>query len=157
LHQLAVAMTHFIDARHELPEASPPNAIGGWAIELLPFMEDTNLADGLSGHPPLDAPAPLKLARGRPVIMKCPSAYVGDSTIATIPASHYTAVIDRRRNARHAIWRIGELTTDARMPWVTSPELAPGAPADRAPHNGGYHIISGSGRKAHGVRLMPRN
>jgi len=155
LHQLDVAMTHFIDARHKFPEVRPPEAIGGWAIELLPFMEDDNLADGLSGHPPLDPLVLLELARMRPEIMICPSAYDGDSTIATVPVSHYTAVFDRRRNFKHARWWIGELTTDARMPWVTSPELAVGGPADRAPHNGGYHIVRGTGAAAHGVWLMP--
>lgn len=152
LHQLNVAMTYFIDTRREFPEVRPPNVVGGWAIELLPFMEETALADGLSGHPSLNPIGPIELARLRPHIMNCPSAYEGDSTIATVPPSHYTAVFDRKKNVRKARWRIGELTTDARMPWITSPELEPGGSADLCPHNGQYHLAGGD-VDAHGVGL----
>ncbi len=157
LHQLGIAMTHFIDARHELPEICPPDAIGGWAIAILPFMEDGNLYDGLSRSPPLDSAALPELARQRPFIMRCPSAWEGDSSIATIPASHYTAVIDRRRKVDRATWKIGEVTTDSRTPWVSSPEIAIGGPADLAPHRGNYLKVDGAGRSAYGVRMIPGN
>ncbi len=158
LHQLAIAVTHFIDARHELPEVCPPDKIGGWAIAILPFMEDGNLYDGLSGHPPLDPAALPDLARQRPFIMRCPSAYEGDSAIATIPPSHYSTGFDHhRRNVERTVWKIGELPTDSRIPWVTSPEVAFGGPADRAPHRGGYQHVTGAGRRAYGVEIIPGN
>jgi prepilin-type N-terminal cleavage/methylation domain-containing protein len=154
LHQLDVAMTYFVDARRSFPEVCPPNAVGGWAIEILPFIEESVLADGLSGHPSLSPLAKIELARQRPHIMRCPSAYEGDSTIATVPASHYTAVFDRKKNVRKARWEFGELTIDARMPWMTSPELSPGGAADLCPHNGQFQYVYGNmDSSAHGVSL----
>jgi hypothetical protein len=120
-------------------------------------MEDGNLYDGLSGHPPLDPAALPDLARQRPFIMRCPSAYEGDSSIATIPASHYSAEIDRRRNVDRAVWKIGELPTDSRLPWVASPEIAFGGAEALAPHRGRYQLVGCVGRRAYGVRTMPGN
>ena len=120
LHQMAIAMVHFVETRKRLPDANLPGTIGGWAIAILPFMEDTNLANGLSENPPLDPTQPLALARKRPPIMSCPSAYEGDSNIATVPPSHYGA--SSKRNDRKPPWTIGELPTNSRIPWVTSPE-----------------------------------
>ena len=124
LHQLAIALTHFVDCK-KLPDPAEDGKIGGWAIAILPFMEETVLADGLSGNPPLASPSPLDLARKRPFIMACPSAYEGDSIIATVPTSHYSAILTRKGLPKLA-WQLGELPTDSRIPWVISPE-APSA------------------------------
>ena len=146
---MAVAMVHFVETHKRLPEANLPGTIGGWAIVILPFMEDTNLADGLSENPPLDPAQPLALARKRPPIMSCPSAYEGDSSIATVPPSHYGAVFER--DDRKRPWKIGELSTDLRIPWVTSPESPIGGEPELAPHDGIYFKIQGGGRHAYGV------
>jgi prepilin-type N-terminal cleavage/methylation domain-containing protein len=151
LHQLGIAMTHYVEVRRKLPDVAPDGAIGGWAIAILPFMEDTSLADGLSGNPPLDPVAPLALARKRPVIMTCPSAYEGDSAVATVPASHYTAVLVRHQNHEKTRWQMGELMTDSRIPWVTSPEVPFGGLAELRPHRGGYNFVSGYGATSNGV------
>ena len=49
LHQLGVAMAHLAEVQKKLPDPCPEGEMGGWAIALLPFMEDTNLADSLGG------------------------------------------------------------------------------------------------------------
>jgi hypothetical protein len=151
LHQLAIALKHFVEVRKKLPDPAPEGAIGGWAIAILPFMEDTNLADGLSGNPPLDPGAPLALARQRPFIMSCPSGYEGDSSIATVPPSHYSAILMRHQNADKSRWQIGELPINSRIPWVVSPELPFGGSPALRPHGGGYNRIYGSGATAYGV------
>ncbi len=153
LHQLGVALKHFLETRKKLPDPAPDGKIGGWAIAILPFLEDTHLADGLSGNPPLDPSAPLPLARKRPFIMTCPSAYEGDSLIATIPASHYSAIFERHEKPDKDRWKIGELPTNSRYPWVMSPEVPFGGPDDVLPHRGGFNMIEGTGRKAFGVRF----
>ena len=157
LHQLAIALTHFVDVRKKLPDPAQEGAIGGWAIAILPFMEDTNLADGLSGNPPLDPRSPLALARHRPFIMSCPSGYDGDSSIATVPASHYSAIFKRHKNPDKAHWHITERPLDSRIPWVVSPEVAFSGPSALAPHRGGYNRINGSGRHAYGVEFVSPN
>lgn len=154
LHQLGIAMEHYVDVRKKLPDAAPDGTIGGWAIAILPFMEDTNLANGLSGNPPLDPAAPLPLTRKRPAIMSCPSAYDGDSGVRTIPVSHYTAILERQTNPRKVRWKIGELPTDSRFPWVVSPEVPYGGPPELRPHGGGYHVLFGYGAQLQGVNLI---
>ncbi len=152
LHQLGVAMAHLAEVQKKLPDPCPEGEMGGWAIALLPFMEDTNLADSLGGAA-LDSAAALEWARQRPFIMTCPSAYDGDSDIPHVPVSHYSATFERRRR-RKLIWRIGELPTDARVPWVVSPELPFGGPPAVRPHGGGYNAIVGTGSRAHGVHFV---
>ena len=151
LHQLAIALTHFVEVRRKLPDPAPDGAIGGWAIAILPFLEETNLAHGLSGNPPLDPVSPLAVARDRPAIMTCPSSYLGDSSIPTVPASHYSAIFVRHSNPDKNQWLIGELPTDSRIPWVVSPELAFGGSPESRPHSGGFFQVSGSGGRAYGV------
>ncbi len=152
LRQLAVAMKHFIDVHKKLPDPAKDGTIGGWAIAILPFMEDTNLADGLSGNPALDPLSPLPLARTRPGIMSCPSAYEGDSTIATVPVSHYSALLVRTGRQR-MLWRIGEVPDTSRIPWVTSPETPFWEQSTGGPHGGHYQLIDGIGARAWGVRF----
>ena len=147
LHQLGIAMTHFVDVRKKLPDPVEEGTIGGWAIAILPYMEDTVLADGLSGNPPLDSATTLPLTSKRPIIMRCPSAYEGDSTIATIPASHYSAILTRKGWPK-LHWQLGELSTDSRIPWVISPEAPFGGPPDMRPHSGGYNTAYGTGPKS---------
>jgi type II secretory pathway pseudopilin PulG len=154
LHQLAIALKHFIEVRKKLPDPAADGAIGGWAIAILPFMEDTNLADGLAGNPPLDPAAPLTLARQRPFIMTCPSGGDGDSSVLTIPASHYSATFVRHVNPDKAHWEIGELPINCRISWVVSPEMSFSGSSDAAPHSGGYNKISGWGADANGVRYI---
>ena len=86
--------------------------------------------------------------------MSCPSGYDGDSGIPTIPASHYSAFFERGHNPRVANWKLGELKTDSRIPWVTSPEVPFGGPIALRPHEGGYYEYYGTGPKAHGVRWV---
>jgi len=153
LHQLGIALTHFVDARKKLPSPAVDGTMGGWAIEILPFMEDTALAEGLAGSPPLDAAAPLALARKLPPIMRCPSAWDGDGSLAAVAASHYSAVFNRHTKPDRNVWQIGELPTDSRIPWVVSPEVPFGGPAALMPHGGGFNLIAGHGSTAEAVRF----
>jgi type II secretory pathway pseudopilin PulG len=90
LHQLATAYEQFAALRKNWNRGRPDNTIGGWAILILPFLEDANLADSLSGDPPLDPDNPPEAARKRPWVMTCPSGFEGDRDVKSVPASHYT-------------------------------------------------------------------
>jgi prepilin-type N-terminal cleavage/methylation domain-containing protein len=144
LRNLGLAVVQFIDThRRQLPDPPAAGTMSGWAIEILPFIEETALADGLSGSPPLTSPAALAWAKNFPAVMRCPSAYAGDSDIAGIPASNYAARFDRQDKKRRG-WGIEELPTDSRIPWVASSEG--GFPRDTAPssmpHTGGFNGVS---------------
>jgi prepilin-type N-terminal cleavage/methylation domain-containing protein len=142
LHQLGIAMGHYVSIRRKLPAAPVDGAMSGWAIEILPFIEETALADGLAGAPPLSSPAALIFAQTRPAIMRCPTGFDGDSTIAGVPASHYAGWFNRSTKAGN--WMIGDLPTDSRIPWVTGPESPLSISTDVSywaiPHTGGFNV-----------------
>jgi prepilin-type N-terminal cleavage/methylation domain-containing protein len=150
LHQLGVAFSQEWEVnknRKYVP--APEGTVSGWAIDILPFIEDQNLANGLSGNPVLDPVSPLPLARKRPYLMTCPSGYGGDSSIATIPASHYTTYTSPVS--------LGDIRMDSRIPWVFSPiEEKPG-PSAQMPHGGGHNVIDFRGDKRQAVRFVLDN
>lgn len=141
LHQLAIAYRQFAELR--LPRERPEGTIGGWAIDVLPFIEEQARADGLADNPVLDPKSPLPLALKRPVIMSCPSGYEGDSSIAAVPPSHYSND-----------GRIGDVRASSRIPWVFSPQTRLGGPAASMPHSGGYNAINVYGNYPEGVRFV---
>jgi prepilin-type N-terminal cleavage/methylation domain-containing protein len=145
LHELGVAVTNDFVARHKLPDAPTSGTMSGWAIEILPFLEDSALAVGLAGSPPLNSPAALVWAKNRPAIMSCPSAYDGDSDVAGIPISDYAGSFARGIKGSH--WSIRDIPVESRVAWVTSPEwghfVVPTVPS--YPHNGSYNIVQTDG------------
>ena len=143
--------------KRKLPEPCPKDAAGGWVIELLPFLEETALADRFSNNPPLAQAGAWELARLRPAVLTCPSAYEEDSSIAHVPPSHYTAVLVRGPKVDRLRWEVGELPTDSRVPWITSPELPYGGPQALAPHSGGYQTMTGYGARFGGVGFVMGN
>ena len=144
LHQLAIAYRHFLEVRGKFHRPTPPDgSISGWAIDILPFMEDQDLADGLSGSPILDPESPVPLSRKRPYIMTCPSGYEGDSNIRMVPPSHYTLA--------HAL---GDIRVDSRVPWVFSPRKPLGGPSAMMPHGGGYNVIALWGETVGAARFV---
>ncbi len=146
LHQLNLAMHHYADARGKCPNPPTAGTMSGWAIDILPFIEEKALANQVAGVP-FDSPQALPAARIRPPIMRCPGGYDGDSSVATIPASHYWASCNRAVKRSDSSWTIGEMPTSSRVPWVTSPEGPqwPGATPSAVdlPHVNGYYFITG--------------
>jgi type II secretory pathway pseudopilin PulG len=133
LHQLGIALKQLEELRGKRKTYDPPPAgsVSGWAIDVLPFIEDQNLANGLAGYPILNPAEPLALTRRRPHLLTCPGGFEGDSTIAAVPTSHYT----------YSSHGLGDLRTDARIPWVFSPTEPLGGPPSAMPHSGGYNMI----------------
>ena len=150
VRQLAFATSQFIETRKEFPQPCPDGKMGGWAIAILPFMEEVQLADHLTGNPAFDPASPNTYARCRPAIMTCPSALESESDSTAVPPSHYTAYFDRGRKVRQARWQIGDARTDARFPWVTSHEAEVGGPAELCPHSV-YTSVSGNGPTINGL------
>jgi prepilin-type N-terminal cleavage/methylation domain-containing protein len=143
LHELGTAVSLFVNATRRVPNPPTDGAMGGWAIDILPFIEETALA-GLSGAPPLNSPTALSLAAHRPPVMRCPGGYDGDSDIPGIPVSHFSASINVQDRKRIG-WRIEDVPTDSRVPWVLSPTggFPQGASPSSMPHAGGYNEAGG--------------
>ncbi len=130
LHQinLALASYHSTHKKSAIPGRKTPGVVGGWAIDLLPFLEQSNLSNlSLNGSDPNTCPTELK---SLPRIMRCPSQERRDDG-------------DMVDNANYAIYMPRTLILDVpngfAHPWLASPTVErkdllviPG------PHSGGY-------------------
>ncbi|HEY2759769.1 MAG TPA: DUF1559 domain-containing protein [Pirellulales bacterium] len=131
LNQLRIATEHFWQARKKLPDAPLSNRASGWAIAILPFLEEQTLSEQLANNPVVSAVSGI--AKRRPSVMTCPDAWEGDSSITPIPASHYTLSPGYRRQ-----WfSISDVPISVRSPWIESPESV-ATPINQGPHSGGY-------------------
>ena len=143
LHQLSLAMHQYWVVRKNLPDSAQPNTVGGWAIAILPFMEERLLAAQLAGNPSLSQQSILPLISRRPRIMRCPLGWEGDSSIPSVPASHY-AFEWRNQNAFKRLkptgFRLFDVPVNSRIAWVQSPEMIwEMLPQDEGPHSGRYN------------------
>ena len=148
LRQLVLAMRQYSEVRKKLPEPAQANIVSGWAIEILPFMEERLLATALAGKPSIHQPSIVPLIVRRPRIMTCPLGWEDDRSIPSIPTSHYGFVPFRQSSG----FELRDLPSNSRVAWVQSPEvdLYP-LPQDEGPHYGGFHIANGEG----GVSFYP--
>jgi type II secretory pathway pseudopilin PulG len=135
LHQLVLAVEHYRATTKKMPSPAQPDTVSGWAIDVLPFLEDKVLADQLAGNPSLNQPSIAQQISHRPVIMTCPFGWVGDSSIPGVPASHYAFSLRG--------FAIGDVPLSSRIPWVQSPQMDLWSmPRDEGPHSGGYYIAN---------------
>lgn len=141
LHQLGVAMQTFVELKKRVPNPAPMGELGGWPIELMPFFEETQLGDQLVASPSLSPGSFSPLVRVRPAILSCPSGFEGDSDVSGIPAAHYTFDPPQVRNRprRRDRWKLGDVSTDCRVPWPAGPERLP--TVRNGPHSGGFNSV----------------
>jgi type II secretory pathway pseudopilin PulG len=138
LHQIADAMYHLASARKKFPDPAKPDHAGGWAIAILPFAEEPKLAEQLANNPEMQAVA--SMAKYRPRFLTCPFAWEGDSTVASVPAAHYSMSLDRKQ----LTFDVNDVPMSCRLPWLVSPEmLVPRR--DEGPHEGGYYLVRKDG------------
>ena len=142
LHQIGIALQEMWDLqRGARAKPVPEGAIHGWAIDVLPFIEEQALADQLDGMPVLDPANPLPASRLRPSLLRCPSGFEGDSSIATVPPGHYTL------NGNY----LADVRLDSRIPWVFSPSVLLGGPEPQMPHGGGFNVLYMTGDRRQSV------
>ncbi|HEY2881453.1 MAG TPA: type II secretion system protein [Pirellulales bacterium] len=138
LNQLRVALAHYSESRKKLPDAPVANRASGWAIAILPYLEETQLGLQFANAPRVSLVAGP--AMHRPNVMTCPDGWEGDSEIAGIPASHYAFWT----SDRHDIFLVYDVPTTSRNSWVESPERI-AMPAGKGPHSGGYFESGSNG------------
>jgi prepilin-type N-terminal cleavage/methylation domain-containing protein len=110
---------------------------GGWAIRLLPALDDAALAKALVANPSLIPGKMNPLVQHRPRIFTCPSAPEVESTIKSVPAAHYV------RGYADAPYGFQE-------PWAVSPPGPDDLESNRGPHAGGFNVADYDG----GVRFV---
>jgi type II secretory pathway pseudopilin PulG len=132
LHQIRLAYRLYADAHRGWPGPAPSNSIGGWSIQILPFLEQKPLAESLAANPSIDPRTISPLTRHRPAILTCPSAVDGESTIPGVPVAQYTG---RWGN-------IADAPLGSRDPWILSPATPPNYAQSVGPHDGGFNVLS---------------
>ena len=133
--QLGLALRMYMEAARGLPPAPNPPYPGGWAREVLQFMEEKPLFDALDLRQPLAAPANAAAARSRPPMMQCTFAPWRESTVAGVAPSDFLLVVWPLKTDSPAIRRPGPRTTkdfgfysyhtaqDIDLPWAGSAEV----------------------------------
>ena len=138
LRQLGFATAHFFEIEKKIPAPPQPGKISGWAIAILPFMEQNNLADAIvEGYPLASAQAILLR---QPVIMRCPDQeFREDKAGAGMHTSHFVL---HPQDGRKRYW-ISDAPIDMDVPWANSPEANFLPKTRRGPHHRGFHVCYG--------------
>lgn len=138
LRQLDLALRGYIDAtRSHFPLPAVADRPSGWAMEVLPFMEEANLYRMIDFKTTWASPANQQAARNRPALFVCPVIPEENSTMTGVGITSYILVIepgDRVRPNRGRSWRIKHLPEGSTYPWCTSPEVEPAKSNFKQPH-----------------------
>ncbi|MEN1679365.1 MAG: DUF1559 domain-containing protein [Planctomycetota bacterium] len=117
LNQLNIAVANFAQAHKRLPRRNPPGLVGGWSIEVLPFLEQANLEDRVTLGAPI-ADAPPMLIRP-PSVFVCPTRITADQPGVAMAETHYAMTTDSSRES----YSLYETPLELSLPWAAGPEL----------------------------------
>jgi prepilin-type N-terminal cleavage/methylation domain-containing protein len=118
LHQLNLAIVGYYEIHKKLPAPSQPGRIGGWAIEVLPFIEQKTLGDSMQSGSGLETATELQLRQPR--IMRCPKRDDADDVAeGKMHPTHYVFVPRNRRQN----YLIADAPERLNAPWANGPEL----------------------------------
>jgi type II secretory pathway pseudopilin PulG len=134
LYQVNLATSSYVELNRKLPTVALPGRIGGWTVEILPFVEQGNLHRTLRvGQPLTAAPA---IAQRVPRVYICPVRESLDMEPLVIDRTHYVLIPNNRQ--RDTYW-LRDAPVDLHHPWLNGPELQPGDFRNRpGPHQGRY-------------------
>ena len=141
MRHMNTAMYNLLSRQRKLPDPAPPLRAAGWAIEILPYLEEVALWQQLKDSPRMDAVAGM--AQYRPKIMTCPNAWDGSVSVSSaatsnygVPTSHYSMRVIVTRTSREYNG-FTDVALASRIPWIQSPENS-STPLGAGPHEGGY-------------------
>ncbi len=140
IHQINLATVHFLEVHKKLPRAGRSGKIGGWIVDILPFIEQQNLHSTISQGADIAA-APESLFTP-PSIFLCPRSLVLDSALTgKMQRGHYTLVTG---DSRKFLGGIYDSPVDLKVDWLTGPEMDLRViPKAKGPHHDGFHFSSG--------------
>ena len=139
LHNLNLAVAQFYEARRELPHPAPPGEVGGWVIDILPFIGHGSLRETI--------PPGLKIEDTNPALwwpngrLVCPARAIQDANPAgTLSPAHYVLVAGQDRKT----YSLYDAPLALNVPWASSPEMDPGElRKEIGPHHRGFHRARG--------------
>lgn len=142
LRQLRLALDSYVDAtRSHFPLPPLADRPSGWALELLPFIEEANLYNTFDFKGNWMSPANQAAARNRPALFYCPVVPEADSTMPGVAVTHYLLRIDPRdrvRPSRSRSWQVIHAAEGVTIPWCTSPEIPWAGPLPAPPHSSAF-------------------
>jgi len=123
IYQVDIALRHHIDTMKRFPQ---PNR---WSVDILRWIEETNLAQAMKGNTDPNANFP------RPPVYFCPFQEDFPSRVTEVGFNHFVLVVDRLPNSlplgirpEKVKWEFQDreqLTDgDAQEPWYIAPEIS---------------------------------
>jgi len=150
LGQINLAVAQLVETQKRLPDPGNSGVVGGWTIEVLPFLDQKNLRDRVTPGEPILA-APDFLLR-QPRILTCPIRAAADPPDATaMDHAHYILVPVAGRKS----YNVFDAPLDVAVPWASGPEMAYADVVRQiGPHNRGFFFARGF---QNGVDFMPNS
>jgi prepilin-type N-terminal cleavage/methylation domain-containing protein len=141
LHQIGEAGLNYWETTRHLPDAASPGTVGGWAIELLPYIDQKPLYDQTAPGSPISA-APDFLLR-QPRIYRCPiRSALEVSNPGVMEPSNYVFALNSKRNAFFFM----DAPLDLISPWASGVEMdSVDFQQLTGPHRGGFFTTHGWG------------
>jgi len=139
LRQMNLAIAEFYESTKRLPGPGSPDRIGGWTIEVLPFLDQKNLQNRIKVGSPISR-APDFLLR-QPLIFRCPMRDTGgEKSASTMEAANYVLVPIGGRKS----FSVFDAPLEVSSPWASGPEMSRGDIIRlTGPHNRGFFFSSG--------------
>ena len=150
LGQINLAVAQLVETQKRLPDPGNSGVVGGWTIEVLPFLDQKNLRDRVTPGEPILA-APDFLLR-QPRILTCPIRAAADPPDATaMDHALYILVPVAGRQS----YNVFDAPLDVKVPWASGPEMAYADVVRQiGPHNRGFFFARGF---QNGVDFMPNS
>lgn len=139
LKQVNLAMAQLMETQKRLPAPGNNAVVGGWTIDVLPFLDQKNLRDRITPGGPIST-APDFLLR-QPRILTCPArAAVDAPSGATMDLAHYILAPVSGRQGFNVI----DSPLDVKVPWASGPEMSfRDVVRQIGPHNRGFFVARG--------------
>ena len=141
VYQINFAVVHHSSAHKKMPSRGRAGKIGGWIVDILPFIEQQNLHASIKiGADITNAPETLNLP---PPIFRCPKSSDLESTAPNeMSFGHYTLVtLDNRKHFAG----VYDSPVTHKVPWVSGPEMDyHQIRQTNGPHHGGFYFSNGS-------------
>ena len=150
LGQINLAVAQLVETQKRLPDPGNSGVVGGWTIEVLPFLDQKNLRDRVTPGEPILA-APDFLLR-QPRILTCPIRAAADPPdAAAMDRAHYVLVPVAGRRS----YDVFDAPLDVKVSWASGPEMAYADVVRQiGPHNRGFFFARGF---QNGVDFMPNS
>jgi prepilin-type N-terminal cleavage/methylation domain-containing protein len=127
LRQIYLAAAAYSDVhKGYLPFPAVEDQPSGWAIAILPYMEEIPLYNSFDPNESIVSPRNLAAAKNRPPLFMCPVVPYVTSPIDYVEVTNYLLVVDEKDRTRHVRGRrfqFKDVPLGARFPWCTSPEM----------------------------------